>query len=163
ADRTRRRADDRQRAAPCRFSPALRACPARPRRARRRGCSDARNRRGRAARRRSDAMNADTPRWDGLLPDVQLATLRDGIEAPYGAIEDGALGWKDGRLVFAGARAELPGAPQWLAERVESGQGDWVTPGLVDCHTHLVFGGERAGEFEQRLQGASYEQIARAG
>jgi imidazolonepropionase len=103
------------------------------------------------------------PRWDGLLLDARLATLRDGVETPYGAIDEAALGWKDGRIVFAGARCDLPGAPETLAERVESVSGDWITPGLIDCHTHLVFGGERAGEFEQRLQGASYEQIAHAG
>ena len=101
-------------------------------------------------------------RWDGLIVDAQLATLAETGE-PYGAIRDGALGWRDGRIVFAGARTELPDDPFVLSDRVESAQGEWITPGLIDCHTHLVFGGERAGEFELRLQGASYEQIARAG
>ena len=101
--------------------------------------------------------------WDGLLLDARLATLRDDLDAPYGGIERGALGWKDGRIVYAGAADDLPGQAQALARRVESAQGEWITPGLVDCHTHLVFGGERAGEFERRLQGASYEEIARAG
>jgi len=100
--------------------------------------------------------------WDGLLLDAKLATLRDDL-GPYGAIEDGALGWRDGRIVFAGPRAELDGDPETLAKSVQSAQGRWVTPGLVDCHTHLVFGGNRAAEAEQRLMGASYEQIARAG
>ena len=101
-------------------------------------------------------------KWDGLLLDANLATLADdGV--PYGAIADAALGWKDGRLVFAGPRAALPAEPAALAAQVESAGGDWITPGLIDCHTHLVFGGERAAEFELRLQGASYEQIARAG
>jgi imidazolonepropionase len=102
-------------------------------------------------------------RWDGLILDARLATLRPEIDAPYGAIEDAALAWKDGRIVFAGRTVDLPGAPQSLADAVTSAEGDWFTPGLIDCHTHLVFGGERAGEFEQRLQGATYEQIARAG
>jgi imidazolonepropionase len=101
-------------------------------------------------------------KWDGLLLDAKLATLRDDL-GPYGAIEDGALGWRDGRIVFAGPRANLDGDPETLAANVQSAQGRWVTPGLVDCHTHLVFGGNRAEEAEQRLQGASYEQIARAG
>jgi len=101
-------------------------------------------------------------RWDGLLLDAKLATLRDDLGA-YGAIEDGALAWKDGSIVFAGSRAELEDAPGKLADRVESAEGRWVTPGLVDCHTHLVFAGTRAVEFEHRLLGASYEQIARAG
>lgn len=104
----------------------------------------------------------DTP-WDGLLLDARLATLRDDIDAPYGAIESAALGWKDGRIVFAGPQTDLPGAAETLATHIESAGGDWITPGLIDCHTHLVFGGERAGEFEQRLHGASYEAIARAG
>lgn len=103
------------------------------------------------------------PRWDGLLLEARLATMRDDLGVPYGAIDDAALGWKDGRIVFAGAASDLPGAPDALAMQVASARGDWITPGLVDCHTHLVFAGERAGEFEQRLQGASYEQIARAG
>ena len=103
-----------------------------------------------------------TGKWDGLLLDAKLATLRNDL-GPYGAIEDGALGWRDGRIVFAGPRADLDGDPEALAASVHSAQGRWVTPGLVDCHTHLVFAGTRAAEFEQRLQGASYEQIARAG
>jgi imidazolonepropionase len=106
-------------------------------------------------------MNA--PHWDGLLLDVRLATLRDDLGVAYGAIEEAALGWHDGRIVYAGPQAGLPAAPDALAAKVASAGGDWITPGLVDCHTHLVFGGDRAAEFEQRLQGASYEQIARAG
>jgi imidazolonepropionase len=106
-------------------------------------------------------MSADA-RWDHLLVDVGLATLaRPGV--PYGAIEQGAIGWRDGRIAFAGPLDALPGDPHALAGRVESLPGHWVTPGLVDCHTHLVFGGERSREFEQRLEGASYEAIARAG
>ena len=100
------------------------------------------------------------PAWDGVVVGGALATL-DG--PGYGVIEDGALGWKDGTLVFVGARSALPGAPDTLAREVVPGTGLWITPGLVDCHTHLVFAGNRAGEFEQRLQGASYEDIARAG
>ncbi|KAF1691129.1 imidazolonepropionase [Pseudoxanthomonas koreensis] len=100
-------------------------------------------------------------RWDGLAVNANLATLQG--EAGYGAVEDGALGWKDGRIAYAGPRASLPGAAETLAAEVVDARGRWITPGLVDCHTHLVFGGDRAGEFEQRLRGASYEEIARAG
>ncbi len=101
-------------------------------------------------------------KWDGLLLDAKLATLRDGA-GPYGAIEDGALAWREGVITYAGPRADLPGKPKALARTVESAQGRWVSPALIDCHTHLVFAGDRAGEFEQRLQGLSYEQIARGG
>ncbi|HEY4582905.1 MAG TPA: imidazolonepropionase [Lysobacter sp.] len=99
------------------------------------------------------------PRWDGLIVGASLATL-DG-EA-YGAIEDGAVAWSDGVLAFVGRRDELPGDPASLANEVVEARG-WVTPGLVDCHTHAVFAGDRAVEFEMRLGGASYEAIARAG
>jgi imidazolonepropionase len=107
---------------------------------------------------RIDAMN--TAPWDGLIVGASLATL--DADDGYGAIEDGALGWRDGVLTFVGPRAALPGEPQAIAREVIEADG-WITPGLVDCHTHLVFAGDRAGEFELRLQGASYEQIARSG
>lgn len=100
-------------------------------------------------------------RWDGLLLGAALATL-DGDHG-YGVIEDGALGWKDGVLTFVGPRSALPAAPASLANDVIQLDGGWITPGLVDCHTHVVFAGDRAHEFELRLQGASYEAIARAG
>ena len=104
---------------------------------------------------------AVTEPWDGIAVGASLATL-DG-DAGYGAIEDGALGWRAGRIVFAGRRADLPAAPAALAASVVEFDGGWLTPGLVDCHTHVVFAGDRAAEFEQRLQGASYEEIARSG
>ena len=100
-------------------------------------------------------------RWDGLLVNARLVTLAG--DAGYGVIEDGALGWHDGMLVFAGYRTDLPAPPASLADELVDAQGEWITPGLIDCHTHVVFGGDRAGEFEQRLQGASYEDIARSG
>ncbi len=102
------------------------------------------------------------PPWDRLLLDARLATLRDDLGA-YGAIEDAAIAWKDGLIAWAGPRADLPGEPAQLAARVESVENRWITPGLVDCHTHLVFAGNRAPEAERRLQGATYEQIAREG
>ncbi|UXI67080.1 imidazolonepropionase [Tahibacter amnicola] len=100
--------------------------------------------------------------WDHLLIDCHLATLTDNGNA-YGAIENGALAWKDGVLTFAGRVQDLPGMPVELADTVESLDDAWVSPGLIDCHTHLVFGGDRAAEFEQRLNGVSYETIARSG
>jgi imidazolonepropionase len=103
-----------------------------------------------------------SPLWDGLLLDCRLATLCETGTA-YGAIEQGALGWKDGTIEFAGLQSQLPGDPDSLASRVESAGNAWITPGLIDCHTHLVFAGNRAAEFELRLNGASYEEIARAG
>ena len=100
--------------------------------------------------------------WDGLLLDCRLATLTDNGQ-PYGRIENAALGWHDGRITFAASQAQLPAAPETLARHVESAGQAWITPGLVDCHTHLVFAGNRAHEFELRLRGAAYEEIARAG
>jgi imidazolonepropionase len=100
--------------------------------------------------------------WDCLWTDGRLATMTEGA-GPYGAIEGGALAAAEGRIAWVGPTAELPGRPETLARRVVDLEGRWVTPGLIDCHTHLVHGGDRAGEFEMRLEGASYEEIARAG
>jgi imidazolonepropionase len=100
--------------------------------------------------------------WERLWIDVHLATMAPG-GAAYGAISDGALAVADGRIAWVGRRADLPGEPRGLAREVRDGGGRWMTPGLIDCHTHLVFAGERAREFEMRLQGATYEEIARAG
>ena len=107
-------------------------------------------------------MTTSTPPWDGLLIDCQLATMNDN-GMPFGAIRDAALGWKDGHIVFADAMSALPGAPEELSSAVESMASAWITPGLIDCHTHLVFGGNRSNEFDMRLNGANYEDIARAG
>lgn len=82
---------------------------------------------------------------------------------PYGRIEDGAIAVKNGRIAWVGPREALPGSPETLASVVQEGEGGWITPALIDCHTHIVHGGQRAGEFEQRLMGASYAEIARAG
>lgn len=92
-----------------------------------------------------------------LLTDCHVATMREG-GAAYGAIEEAAILIRDGKIDWVGPKAEAPAAG--VVERLG---GRWVTPGLIDCHTHLVFGGDRSGEFEQRLGGATYEEIARAG
>lgn len=96
-----------------------------------------------------------------LWRNARIATLdpsRDGL----GIIEGGAIAAKDGRIVFVGPESELPSNLIAEAETIDC-DGRWITPGLIDCHTHLVFGGNRAMEFEMRLNGASYEEIAKAG
>jgi imidazolonepropionase len=103
----------------------------------------------------------DGPMWDTLWTDCNLATMREG-GAPYGAILRGAIGVEKGRIAWIGHAADIPD-PESRAREVRRCNGAWITPGLVDCHTHLVFGGDRAREFELRLKGASYEEIARAG
>ena len=100
--------------------------------------------------------------FDTLLVNANLATMRAG-GAPYGAIRDGAIGITAGRIEWVGPRDDLSATPESLATEVLDAERAWVTPGLVDCHTHLVYGGNRAAEFEMRLNGASYEEIARAG
>jgi imidazolonepropionase len=100
--------------------------------------------------------------WDHLWINARLATMREGA-GPYGAIEDGALGMKNGRIAYAGPRRDLPGEPKSLAREIRDADRRWITPGLIDCHTHLVFAGNRADEFDKRLNGATYEEIAKQG
>ncbi|MBU8537766.1 imidazolonepropionase [Falsiroseomonas tokyonensis] len=97
--------------------------------------------------------------FDRVWLDANLCTMvpRDGD--PLGVIEDGAIAAKDGRIAWVGPRAELPAT----AAETRHCDGAWILPGLIDCHTHLVFAGDRAREFEMRLEGASYEAIAKAG
>jgi imidazolonepropionase len=96
---------------------------------------------------------------DRLWINARIATM-DASGQPYGAIENGAIGCTGGRIAFVGQDAEAQGHD--ATETIDCA-GRWITPGLIDCHTHLVYGGDRAAEFEMRLEGASYEQIARAG
>lgn len=94
--------------------------------------------------------------FDRVWLDAHLCTMAgDGL----GVIEDGAVAATDGRIAWVGRRADLPGTAA-VTTRCD---GAWILPGLIDCHTHLVFAGDRAREFEMRLDGASYEAIARAG
>lgn len=97
---------------------------------------------------------------DTLYRNARLATFSESVEGPYGAVQAGAVAIQGNRIVFAGEESSLPLCDARATVDVE---GRWITPGLIDCHTHLVFGGNRAGEFERRLQGVSYADIAREG
>ena len=92
---------------------------------------------------------------DRLWQSARLATM-----AAAGVVDDGVVACRDGRIIYVGSRAA---APTFEAAEVVDCAGRWITPGLIDCHTHLVHAGDRAHEFELRLAGASYEEIARAG
>jgi imidazolonepropionase len=103
----------------------------------------------------------DTDRPETIWLNARLATLTDGRPG-VGVIEPGAIAAREGRIAFAGPEDQLPAA--WRdSARVIDCEGRWITPALIDCHTHLVYGGDRAHEFELRLAGATYEQIAREG
>ncbi|MGD9767172.1 MAG: imidazolonepropionase [Pseudolabrys sp.] len=99
-------------------------------------------------------------RFETIWHDARLATL-DETRPGLGTVENAAVAARDGKIVFAGPASELPTGAD-AAKRIKL-DGRWITPGLIDCHTHLVYGGDRAHEFEQRLAGVSYEEIARAG
>ncbi len=99
--------------------------------------------------------------WDRLLVDCHLATMEPGAgEGPLGIVRNAAIAIEDGRILRVGTRTELAG---FRAREVVPLGGAWVTPGLIDCHTHLVFAGTRAAEHAMRRAGASYEAIAKAG
>ena len=98
--------------------------------------------------------------WDRLLTDCHVATMVAQPGNPLGLFANAAIGIADGRIVRVGKRAELAG---FRTREVVALGGAWVTPGLIDCHTHLVFGGTRANEHAMRRAGASYEDIAKAG
>ena len=98
--------------------------------------------------------------WDVLFTNVHLATMANGDSGGYGEILDAAIAVRDGRIAWLGPLAALPDGQ---AAVVHDGGGCWLTPGLIDCHTHIVHAGSRSGEFEARLNGATYEDIARAG
>lgn len=106
-------------------------------------------------------MTINSSTWQTLFINVNLATMTDGANS-YGTTENAALAISDGKISWLGHATDLP---EYDANTVKviDGQGKWLTPGLVDCHTHLVYGGNRANEFEMRLQGKSYQEIANAG
>ncbi|NQW92957.1 MAG: imidazolonepropionase [Polaromonas sp.] len=104
-------------------------------------------------------MNSPSNVW----LNCKVATMQAGTAQPYGLIEDAALVVSGGLLKWVGQRSNLPTVTLSSGTQTHDANGALITPGLIDCHTHLVYGGNRAGEFEQRLNGASYEDIAKAG
>ncbi|MBU1296084.1 MAG: imidazolonepropionase [Gammaproteobacteria bacterium] len=103
-------------------------------------------------------MTNDTPmKLDSLWRGANIATMKNGL---YSVIENAAIGVVCGRIVWIGEAQDLP---DYETQSEHDLDGGWITPGLIDCHTHLVFGGNRAGEFEQRLNGVSYQDIAKQG
>ena len=100
--------------------------------------------------------------WQSLWINSNIATM-DDHGPPYGARKNAAIAVNNGKIAWLGSMEDLPGRAEELAETVEDCGGQWITPGLIDCHTHLVFGGNRVREFELRLEGASYEELAEAG
>jgi imidazolonepropionase len=104
--------------------------------------------------------------WDSVWRQTDIATMLPAQQAggaPFGAIRNGAIAVRDGRIAWIGPDKDLPRDQIGPATVVHDLGGGWITPGLIDCHTHLVYGGSRAHEFELRLNGATYEEIARAG
>ena len=98
-------------------------------------------------------------RCDTLWRNARLATMAES-HAGLGEVMQGVVASLDGRILYAGDAAD---APALEADRVIDCEGRWITPGLIDCHTHLVWAGSRSREFELRLAGATYEELARAG
>lgn len=83
---------------------------------------------------------------------------------PYGQLENAAIGIKDGKIAWVGTHEQIkPHLTHYKSDQIKDVDGNWVTPGLIDCHTHIVYGGNRSNEFEARLQGASYQDIAAQG
>ena len=97
---------------------------------------------------------------DLIITNINIMTMDPDVSGSYGLIENGAIAVHDGEIVWLGAEAEVP---DWEFENGLDGEGKFISPGLIDCHSHLVFAGSRAHEFEQRLTGVSYEEIARQG
>ncbi|AZQ83014.1 imidazolonepropionase [Colwellia sp. Arc7-635] len=106
-------------------------------------------------------VSTNTKHWQTLWTNVNLATMTAGAES-YAAIEHGAIAIANGKIAWLGTQAELPTFDAEIVTVID-GKGAWLTPGLVDCHTHIVYGGNRANEFEMRLEGKSYAEIANAG
>lgn len=100
--------------------------------------------------------------FDTVLTDCRAATMVEG-GASYGAIDAAAIGIADGRIAWIGAEADLPDGRVGTHTDIQHLGGRWVTPGLIDCHTHLVFAGDRTTEFEARANGATYQEIAKTG
>jgi imidazolonepropionase len=106
--------------------------------------------------------NSLNPRWDQVWIGANIATMATG-SSPYGAQLDAAIAVSGEQIAWVGSAAEARQRAAAQGAAIHEGRGLWITPGLIDCHTHLVYGGNRVAEFEQRLCGASYEEISRAG
>jgi imidazolonepropionase len=106
--------------------------------------------------------NASGNDWDRIWIGANIATMVAGAER-YGNIKNAAVAVKGERIAWLGSAAEGEARASAQGLRVQNARGLWMTPGLIDCHTHLVYGGNRVEEFEKRLRGVSYEEIARAG
>jgi len=98
--------------------------------------------------------------WDRIWVGADLATMDE--DGGIGHVPDGVLAIRDGRIAWVGTAAQLDSL-QWSAEVATDAHGLWITPGLIECHTHLVYAGDRSNEFAARLRGATYEEISRAG
>lgn len=106
----------------------------------------------------------NTPHWDDIWINANLLTCEPAnSDHRLGALDDAALAVKDGRIAWIGPMAELGKQAEREGAQVHDAKSGWITPGLIDCHTHLVYGGNRAKEFEMRLNGAAYADIAKAG
>ncbi len=106
-------------------------------------------------------MKTEIPKCDRSWLDVHLVTMDPQNEGAYGPLKNHAIGVAQGKISFIAAMSQVD--PSALTGELIEGRGRWLTPGLIDCHTHLIYGGHRANEFEQRQQGVGYEEIARAG
>lgn len=102
-------------------------------------------------------------RFDQLILNATLATMQTDLAEPYGLIKNGALGIKNGLIAYVGPADGLSDVPDALCHAVTDAEERLITPGLIDCHTHLIYGGSRATEWEARLNGVSYETIASQG
>ena len=100
--------------------------------------------------------------WDRVWIGMSIATMVAG-RTPYGKLREGALAVKGERIAWIGAAEDARARARARGIPIEEAEGLWMTPGLIDCHTHLVYGGNRVAEFEQRLCGVPYEEIARSG
>ncbi len=107
----------------------------------------------------SKSDKQDGEHWDALWINANLATF-SASSSDYGSQENAALAVKNGRIAWLGSMEEVAG---FDAVEIYDARGKWISPGLIDCHTHLVYGGNRAREFEMRLKGASYEELQKAG
>lgn len=101
-------------------------------------------------------MNSDS--FDLIIKNVNIATMNE-MGQPYGVVHGGCIGIVNDEITFVGKETELTGS----AQKIHDGQGKWLLPGFIDCHTHAVFAGDRANEFEMRLNGMTYKQISEQG